>query len=120
VTHLYGGITQSTGDSARTVERFGGEARLVWDRLSIEGSVKLNDWGPFDYHRDFNLTFPLQLAADVSWSAQTPGWLVQAFTRLGLRAKYRTLDAFSPRLDLTTAATSGREWELMTYVQIFL
>ena len=120
VTHLYGGITQSTGDSARTVERFGGEARLVWDRLSIEGSVKLNDWGPFDYHRDFNLTFPLQLTADVSWSAQTPGWLVQAFTRLGLRAKYRTLDAFSPRLDLTTAATSGREWELMTYVQIFL
>ena len=27
--------------------------------------VRFNDWGPYDYHRDFNLTYPFQLRG--SW-----------------------------------------------------
>jgi hypothetical protein len=58
---------------------------------------EINDWGPYDYHRDFNLTFPLQLMADLSTTLGKPDWLDLPETRIGIRGTYRTLDRFSPR-----------------------
>ena len=32
----------------------------MWHKAYADVQVKVNDWGPFDYHRAFNLTFPLR------------------------------------------------------------
>src|SRR5205814_2027709 len=41
---------------SRLITRYGGSVRLVRGGLSAGMDVKLKDWGPYDYHRDFNLT----------------------------------------------------------------
>ena len=95
--------------------------------------VKVNDWGPFDYHRDFNLTFPLQLMADISTSLGKPGWFELPNSRMGLRYTWRSLDRYSPRYSPTTKIDAagqvvpdptavgfgnGQEWEIQTYFQV--
>ena len=93
--------------------------------------VKVNDWGPFDYHRDFNLTFPLQLMADISTSVAKQDWFILPSTTLGLRFTWRSLDQYSPRYlpNVTEEFASapiispvgfpnGNEWELRTYINI--
>ena len=117
VSDFYFGIAQANGDDDRLVKRGGVYARLIYDKLSLEAWVKINDWGPFDYHRDFNFTFPLQTIADLSYSVGLPKWFVRAYTRLGIRGKYRILDEFSNRYDPTQTG-NGDEWEIMSYVII--
>jgi hypothetical protein len=93
--------------------------------------VKVNDWGPYDYHRDFNLTFPLQLVGDLSYSVIKPEWFILPETRIGIRCTWRSLDQYSPRycptkvLDASGAWVpdptapgygNGNEWEIRTYL----
>ena len=99
----------------------------------LQANVKVNDWGPFDYHRDFNLTFPLQLMFDLSTSLGKPDWFILPSTRVGIRGTWRSLDEFSPRFAPTAAPAgtfnvppvlspagfpNGSEWEIRTYVHI--
>jgi hypothetical protein len=93
--------------------------------------VKVNDWGPFDYHRDFNLTFPLQLSLDVSTTLGKPGWIDLPDTRVGVQGIWRSLDQYSPRYCPTKTENAagilecdpeapgfdnGQEWEIRTYL----
>lgn len=119
LAHLYGGREQSTGSDPRLVKRLGGALRATYQRWALEGFLKLNDWGPYDFHRDFNLTFPLQSRIDLSYGAVTPTWLGGYFTRFGVRGQLRTLDEYSPRID-AEKGQRGRESEVMTYLHITL
>ena len=112
---VWGGTAQANGNSTRLVTRGGVEARLDYSRLVITGHFKLNDFGPFDYHRDFNLTFRVQAMLDIAWTAKAPRWFVPLQTKFGVAGKYRVLDVNSPRYDLTQAIV-GTEWEVKTYV----
>lgn len=108
-----GGREQSTGDDDRMVNRAAVTADLWAKRTALKTAVRWNDWGPFDYHRTFNLTFPFQASADLStgvrgFSMEDPG------TRLGARFKYRTFDEFSP--DPLVTGGEGHELELYTYL----
>ncbi|MGL2963574.1 glycosidase [Flavobacterium sp. RSB2_4_14] len=133
ITNIYGGPAQSNGSDARTIDRFGLDVKMIYNRLKLTSFVKVNDWGPFDYHRDFNLTYPLQLMADLSFGIGKPDWFILPGTRIGLRGTWRSLDQYSPRynptqvLDATgnlvpdpTAIgySNGVEWEIRTYVTI--
>ncbi len=122
VVNGYGGIKQSTGDDARTIKAGGADVRWTYKRLNVAGFVRINDWGPFDFQRDFNQTFPVQLLGDVSYSLATPQWFVRAFTRLGAAFQYRTLDENSPRflVNQNNPNQLGYEWEVRTYVHITL
>ncbi len=95
--------------------------------------AKFNDWGPFDYHRDFNLTYPLQLIADISTEIGKPDWFMLPSTKIGIRGTYRTLDKYSNRYSPVTTIDAagnwvpdpnaigfpnGNEWEIRTYIQI--
>jgi hypothetical protein len=135
VAHLYAGTGQANGDSPRLIERYGGDGRITWGRTAFAAHVKVNDWGPYDYHRDFNLTFPLQLMGDVSHTLGMPRWFGYPQTRFGVRATWRSLDQFSPRYcpglsadplgnlvcDPTLPNTpNGREWEIRTYLHVSL
>lgn len=121
VLHAYGGTGQANGDSTRLVTRYGGDFRLWWKTVQWSGMMKIDDWGPYDYHRDYNLTFPLQLATDMSFGLVRPR-LYRPYTRAGIRGKLRYLDDYSPGFVPTNINGFGwgEEYEVETYVQITL
>jgi hypothetical protein len=133
IANLYAGDAQANGSDQRTIRRYGMDLRAIYKHLKLNSFVRINDWGPYDYHRDFNLTFPLQLMADLSFSSGKPDWFDLPTTSLGLRVTYRTLDAYSPRYSPTETISSngtyvpnptaigfdnGNEWEIRTYLRI--
>ncbi|APY09676.1 glycosidase [Winogradskyella sp. J14-2] len=135
IGNLYYGNGQGNGDSDRTITRFGADIRAIYKKNMLQAHVKVNDWGPFDYHRDFNLTFPLQLMLDLSTSLGKPDWFILPSTTIGIRGTWRSLNEFSPRYSpLATPQNStnpnappilsptgfpnGSEWEIRTYVHI--
>ncbi len=98
--------------------RCGGAAR-AGARTRSTVAARFNDWGPYDYHRDFNLTFPVQLMGDVSRTLGLPRWFDTCpQTRIGVRGTWRSLDENSPRYlpSPTDPAQDGTEWEVRTYL----
>jgi len=129
IASLYAGEGESIGSDERLINRYGGGIKFLMNSLNISAAAKVNDWGPYDYHRDFNLTFPLQIMADVSISAGKQKWITSfPSTRLGFNFTYRSLDQYSNRyypdpsldyddenLDLS-GYPEGNEWEFRTYL----
>ena len=135
VGNFFAGTVEPNGDDGRLVHRYGIDARAAWGSWALESYAKVNDWGPYDYHRDFNLTYPVQLMGDLSRTLGPPKWFGYPQTRLGVRATWRSLDEFSPRycparfVDATgtgncappgTPGADGREWEIRTYLHLSL
>ncbi len=133
IGNLYFGNGQANGSNTRTINRYGFDIRTIYKKMKLTTIVKIDDWGPFDYHRDFNLTFPLQLIGDWSLEIGKPDWFMLPGTRLGIRGTYRTLDRYSNRYspietlnnlgqfvpDPTAIGfPNGNEWEFRTYIQI--
>lgn len=133
ISNLFAGTAQANGSDARLIKRFGGDLRVIYKKTKLTTMVKVNDWGPYDYHRDFNLTFPLQLMADISTSLAKPSWFELPNSRLGVRYTWRSLNRYSPRYAPTTKIDAsgqvvpdptapgfgnGQEWEIQTYLQI--
>lgn len=131
IANLYGGNGQANGPDPRTIERFGGDVRLIYKTLKLSSHLRFNDWGPFDYHRDFNLTFPIQVMADISTTVGKQDWFILPNTTLGMRFMWRSLNEFSPRYlpnvteELGTTPIispvgfpDGNEWEFRTYLHI--
>jgi hypothetical protein len=132
IGNFYYGNGQANGDSDRTITRFGGDLRMIYKNMKMISHVKVNDWGPYDYHRDFNLTFPLQLMVDFSTSLGKQDWFGLPNTQIGIRGTWRSLNQYSPRYSpaATTAGITnpaaidlsgypeGTEWEIRTYVHI--
>ncbi|HET9328675.1 MAG TPA: glycoside hydrolase family 2 TIM barrel-domain containing protein [Candidatus Eisenbacteria bacterium] len=112
------GDGEPNGDDPRLVHRFGADARLAMESWVVSGGVHVNDWGPYDYHRDFNGTFPLQLTGDLAYTLGIPKWwYTNPQTSLGLRAIYRTLDVNSPRYFPDPGSSAkGQEWEVRSYL----
>ena len=104
------------------------DARLLI-RSSIEGTAQLKNWmasaavhladfGPYDYHRDFDLTYPLQLKGSVYRMLKRPK-PNERVSRWGLTASFRTLDENSTTLS-STMATTLRTNEIQTHLQVGL
>ncbi len=132
IGNFYYGNGQGNGDSTREIKRFGGDIRAIYKSIKATAMVKVNDWGPFDYYRDFNITFPMQLMLDLSTTLNKPDWFILPSTTIGLRGTWRSLNEFSgPRFAPNATppfATqpvvspvgfpNGTEWEIRTYVHI--
>ena len=133
IINLYGGDAQANGSDSRTIKRYGMDMRMIYNKIKVATFVKINDWGPYDYNRDFNLTYPIQLMADISVQVGKPDWFLLPGTRLGIRGTWRSLDQYSPRYNPTQTLDStgnwvpnptaigfpnGSEWEIRTYLQI--
>ncbi|SNZ01805.1 glycoside hydrolase family 2 TIM barrel-domain containing protein [Flagellimonas pacifica] len=133
IANLYGGNAQANGSDSRSIERFGGDVRVIYKKWKLEHAFKVNDWGPYDYHRDFNLTYPVQLMLDISTSLGKPDWFILPDTKIGIRGIWRSLDEFSPRYSPTAVPPNtfppvpvlspvgfdeGQEWQISTYVHI--
>lgn len=133
IANFYVGNGQANGNDKRTIIRTGVDVRTIYKKVKLTTVARFNDWGPFDYHRDFNLTFPLQLMADLSTEVGKPDWFLLPSTKIGIRGTYRTLDKYSPRYSpVKTIDASGNwvpdpnaigfpngnEWEIRTYIYI--
>jgi hypothetical protein len=133
VANIYFGNGQGNGDSERTINRAGGDLRIIYRKVKMTSSLQFNDWGPFDYHRDFNLTYPVQTALDISTSVGKANWFILPNTKIGIMGIWRSLDQFSPRYAPneippntfpavpTISAVgfgNGSEWEIRTYIHI--
>jgi hypothetical protein len=131
IGNFYIGNGQGNGDSERTIDRFGFDVRAMYRNWKLMYGLKINDWGPFDYHRDFNLTFPVQTMLDLSLSLGKPDWFILPNTRIGVRGTWRALDQYSPRFSPNVTEEfqtepilspvgfpDGSEWEFRTYIQI--
>jgi hypothetical protein len=133
IANLLMGNGQANGDDERTIMRYGVDVRTIYKKIKLSTTAKFDDWGPFDYHRDFNQTFPLQLIGDLSMEIGKPDWFMLPGTKIGIRGTYRTLDQYSNRYapayttdisgnvvpDPTAPGfPNGNEWEIRTYVQI--
>ena len=133
IANLYLGNAQANGDSDRLIERMGGDVRVIYNKLKITHTFKFNDWGPFDYHRDFNLTYPAQFMLDLSTTLGKPDWFILPNTQVGLRGTWRSLNEHSPRYAPTFVPENtyppippisnvgfgfGSEWEIRTYIHI--
>ena len=132
ITNFYFGNAQANGSDERLIERFGGDVRVIYRKVKLVSTVKVNDFGPFDYHRDFNLTYPLQLMLDLSTSVGKQNWFILPNTKIGIRGTWRSLDQYSARYSpnqtsgpFETEPTispvgfpNGTEWEIRTYVHI--
>ncbi|NHM06812.1 glycosidase [Flavobacterium sp. CYK-4] len=133
IANLYGGDAQANGSDSRTINRYGMDLRMIVQKVKLSTFIKVNDWGPYDYHRDFNLTFPLQLMTDISTEVNKPNWFLMPGTRIGIRGTWRSLDQYSPRYNPTQILNAagnwvpdptaigfpdGSEWEIRTYIHI--
>lgn len=128
----YAGTGQANGDDTRLIKRGGLDADVIYKKVRFKAGAKLNDWGPYDYHRDFNLTYPFQGFLDLSTTLGKPKWIGNPRMCVGVRGTYRTLDQYSPRYiagyvsdgngDFTPSTNipgvgKGNEWEIRTYIR---
>ncbi|MBE2280179.1 MAG: glycosidase [Ignavibacteriaceae bacterium] len=135
IANIYAGEGEPNGSDQRLIHRYGGDIRLAMNSFRFIAQAKINDWGPYDYHRDFNLTYPLQLVADLSVQLGKQEWFDLPSTRLGIRGTWRSLDQYSPRYNPTTILnvngvpvpdpkaqgfSNGDEWEIRTYLHFNL
>jgi hypothetical protein len=130
ISHIWYGTAEPNGDRARLVHRFGWDSRIAWPSVAVASFLKINDYGPYDYHRDFNLTYPLQVMGDLSYTLGRPRWFDLPQTRVGVRFVYRTLDRHSNRYApagvpapaegelYPEGRPEGREWEIRTYLHL--
>ncbi|MFN5025969.1 MAG: glycosidase [Bacteroidota bacterium] len=133
IANAYLGNGQANGSDARTIHRYGVDVRTIYRKMKLITMLKIDDWGPFDYHRDFNQTFPLQLIGDWSIEVSKPDWFMLPGSKIGVRGTYRTLNKYSNRYAPTTTLNvlgqfvpdpnaigfpNGNEWEFRTYIQI--
>jgi len=122
IANFFGGNGQANGSDERVINRYGTDVRVIYNKLKLITEVKVDDWGPFDFHRDFNLTFPLQFKVDLSTTVGKPDWFILPNTRIGIRYTWRSLDNFSPRFQfqdpIDMGFPNGNEWEIRTYLHI--
>ena len=131
-SRIYLGTAEPNGDNIRLIHRFGADTRIAWPSIAFSGHLKVNDFGPYDFHRDHNLTYPLQVMADLSFTLGAPKYFGLPQTRLGIRGTYRTLDRYSNRYapegvtapdegDLyPEGLDNGEEWEIRTYLHLVI
>ena len=98
------GFDQSTGDpngGTRDYWELHGKA-IFGGRHTISGSFMKDAWGPYDFYRQFNITFPEQINLDYSIllgrnaRADSSVESLDRASKIGIRAVYRTLDDNSP------------------------
>jgi len=96
------GYQQSTGDPDGGTRKFWElEGKVVLNNKHIiEGYAKFDAFGPYDFQRQFNITFPEQYKIDYSMildgSGDRPGETYGTGTRVGIRALWRGLDENDP------------------------
>jgi beta-galactosidase len=119
IAQLLVGSDQSTGNpvgGTRDFYELTG-TMVLRDRHVLKGYFKKDAWGPYDFHRQFNVTFPEQYMLDYSYLMDQRGkWsgLVRS-SEIGIRGLYRSLDENSPG-DEFQEGENDYLWQTVFYV----
>ena len=97
IGNFHAGFQQSTGDpnggSRKYYEAHG--KVVVGSKHVLTGYIKKDAFGPYDFHRQFNITFPEQALLDYSILLDDLRDELRS-TRVGVRSLFRTSDENSP------------------------
>ena len=102
IASLISAFQQSTGDpNGGTRKYYEAHGKVVLgNKHIISGYAKKDAFGPYDFHRDFNITFPEQYKIDYSilldGSGDQASTTTGNATEIGVRALYRSTDENSP------------------------
>ena len=93
ITNVNRGFLQSTGDPDGGTRKFWEfDGKFVYrDRHILQGYFKKDAWGPYDFQRQFNITFPEQYKLDYRYLLDQ-GKSEGNSSQIGMRVLYRTLD----------------------------
>ena len=117
LSNLYVGENQTTGSDGRLVFRYGADVEVSYHKFRAQFCAKVNDWGPFDYYRDYNLTFPLQGFLSDSYELPVAEF-GDSTSRIGISAYGRKFDAYSPKFN--ALRPSNEEYEIQTFWELSL
>ena len=97
IVNLVSGFDQSTGDPTGGTRKFYElEGKVILNkRHIISGYFKKDAWGPYDFHRQFNITYPEQFKLDYAVLLDDL-FDERRSTKVGVRVLYRTVDENSP------------------------
>lgn len=121
IVHSQIGTAQSSGGDSRVINFYRVQLRGWHKNLHSDLQFKINDWGPFDYHKVYNLTFPLQMIGRFEVGMVQPRFGEQ-YPHIGLLTKYRITDSYSPEnIPLEYVHTMwnndwGHQYEVGAYV----
>ena len=100
ILRLEGGFQQSTGTAEGPAREFyKAEGKfLLSNNHMIEGWVYKDAWGPYDFYRQFNVTYPWQVKLDYAVLMGPLNWADPrgSTSKWGVRGLARTLDDQSP------------------------
>ncbi|MCF8345652.1 MAG: hypothetical protein K9G38_00460 [Bacteroidales bacterium] len=97
ISNLEAGKQQATGNPAGDpAEYYAADAKFVINKMHyISAYAKKDAWGPLDWYRQFNITFPYQFMFD--YSVLIDNILDETISsRIGFRSLFRSLDENSP------------------------
>lgn len=115
IANLEGGKQQASGNPDGDLAEFVSlSTDLVINRRHyISSYIKKDAWGPLDWYRQFNITFPWQAMLD--YSVLIDNFLSKSrSSRLGFRTLFRTLDENSPTNE-ATAVMNDYEFQSGVY-----
>ncbi len=87
---------------------------ILGKRHILTGYFKKDAWGPYDFHRQFNVTFPEQFMLDYSVLLDQRRDPLRS-TQIGIRGLYRSLDENSPG-DEFQDGENDYLWQTVFYV----
>ncbi|MFU8821920.1 MAG: hypothetical protein ACNA8G_10245 [Gammaproteobacteria bacterium] len=119
IAEILVGSDQSTGNPAGGTRDFYEltGTMVLGNRHILKGYFKKDSWGPYDFHRQFNVTFPEQYMLDYSYLLDQRGkWsgLLRS-SQIGIRGLYRSLDENSPG-DEFQDGDNDHLWQTVFYV----
>ena len=119
IVNLVRGFNQSTGNptgGTRDYFELSGKA-IIGGKHIISGHFKKDAWGPYDFYRQFNVTFPEQFKIDYSMRLGTLGGIGSVTdeanaTQIGIRALYWTYDENEENFSLDVG---DNRWQTVLY-----
>lgn len=105
------GKLQSTGQDARIVEFWKASGQASVGRLVLEASWAHEAWGPYGWHRTFNLTYPTQWSAGIAYGLKPVSFLSDT-DRIGLRLASREFGAYASGDEIASSLKNRFEAEL--------
>ena len=118
IFNITAGKQQSTGKPGeKTVEFYGLDGKLIIDRKHIiSADIRVDDFGPYDFQRQFNLTYPLQIELDYTRLLDQLRDEDRS-SKIGVKTLYRTLDENSPDEEFE-GGDNDYMFEIWTYFEL--
>lgn len=103
--NLFAGLEQGFGTDIvtdedgtnRLTQSIGGSLRVMYDHVSLESTVVKDTWSIEEsqaWERNFNITYPLQVKVDLSYSFDIPKFST-ATSKVGIFADYKSYNEYS-------------------------